>query len=121
MNTVITIVRVRAASERRLPLTSRTHQYLVVGVIIVRTTVIVVIVVICVIVLVIVLIVSLITNTIIAGTPLRSIFKLRIYDFEFRVKQTLKRRRWIFLAHRLISERGDFVRFGLKDYWSDNS
>ena len=36
-------------------------------------------------------------------TAIRPIFKLRIYNSGFRAKQILKRRRWIFLAHRLIS------------------
>ena len=33
----------------------------------------------------------------------RPIFELRISDFGIWVKQILKRRRWAFLAHRLIS------------------
>ena len=37
------------------------------------------------------------------GTPLRPIFKLRIYNSGIWVKRILKRRRWAFLARRLIS------------------
>ena len=38
-----------------------------------------------------------------AQTPVRSIFKLRISKFGVLVKQILTTRRWIVLAHRLIS------------------
>ena len=40
-------------------------------------------------------------------TQVRPIFKLRIYNFGFCVKRILKRR-WAFLAHRLIYWRSDF-------------
>ena len=40
---------------------------------------------------------------------LRPIFVLRIYNFGIRVKRTLKQKRWVFLAHRLISYRSDFM------------
>ena len=36
-------------------------------------------------------------------SALRSIFKLRISEFGVCVRRTLKRRRWVFLVHRLIS------------------
>ena len=37
------------------------------------------------------------------GSWVRPVFKLRISKFGARVEQTLKRRRWILLVHRLIS------------------
>ena len=39
---------------------------------------------------------------------IRPIVKLRISKFGVWAKQILKRRRWTFLVHRLISERSDF-------------
>ena len=70
-------------------------------------------IIIMIIIIIIIIIISILLNVCrsTTGRPrkvLRPIFRLRIYNVGIRAKQILKRRRWIFLVHRRISQRSDF-------------